>query len=113
MNDKPKTLRERRDAYAELLGNPTYEQWIDHGDKALGLLDEALDQLDEMATRRERVDAFLENVHVVLVDGVEGEALYINNYRIAGPKPWGGGEVLKEWKGSLTRALTRYEGREK
>jgi hypothetical protein len=33
-----------------------------------------------------------------LVAGVEGTAIYLNGYRIAGPKPWGGGVVRDEWK---------------
>ena len=33
-----------------------------------------------------------------LVNGVEGQSLYINDYRIAGKKPWGGGTVVKTWK---------------
>jgi len=29
--------------------------------------------------------------------GVEGNSIYLNDYRIAGPKPWGGGKIIKEW----------------
>lgn len=32
------------------------------------------------------------------VKGVEGNSVYLNDHRIAGPKPWGGGTVLKEWE---------------
>ena len=32
-----------------------------------------------------------------LVQGPEGLSLYLNMYRVAGPKPWGGGKVLHEW----------------
>lgn len=39
-------------------------------------------------------------VLVTLIQGVEGPAIYINNHRIAGPKPWGGGKIVKEWKAS-------------
>ena len=35
---------------------------------------------------------------LVYVSGVEGNSIYLNDERIAGPKPWGGGKVLKEWK---------------
>jgi hypothetical protein len=42
------------------------------------------------------------SVEVLLIDGVEGPSVYVNNYRIAGPKPWGGGEVIHEFK--TTRA---------
>ena len=34
---------------------------------------------------------------IIYVKGVEGNSLYINDFRVAGPKPWGGGEVLQEW----------------
>lgn len=37
-------------------------------------------------------------VHKIeLVDGVEGPSLYLNDRRIVGPKPWGGGVCLKKW----------------
>ena len=32
------------------------------------------------------------------VAGVEGPSIYLNDYRIAGPKPWGGGKVVNTWK---------------
>ena len=35
-------------------------------------------------------------VEIQLVAGVEGDALYVNGYRCAGPKPWGGGET--KWR---------------
>lgn len=34
---------------------------------------------------------------VTIIKGVEGLAVYVNDYRIAGPKPWGGGTIVKEW----------------
>lgn len=34
---------------------------------------------------------------IELVDGVEGPSLYLNQHRIAGPKPWGGGKVRLSW----------------
>jgi hypothetical protein len=33
-----------------------------------------------------------------VVMGVEGYAAYLNNYRIGGPKPWGGGQVVRSWQ---------------
>ena len=37
-----------------------------------------------------------EKIEVMVVSGVEGYSIYIDNYRIAGSKPWGGGkEVCK------------------
>lgn len=39
-----------------------------------------------------------------VVAGPEGPALYLNNYRIAGPKPWAG-SVTAEWKGRTVEDL--------
>lgn len=39
-----------------------------------------------------------QEVTIELVKGVEGQCLIINGYRVAGPKPWGGGVVTKTWK---------------
>lgn len=33
-----------------------------------------------------------------IIGGVEGDCIALNNYRLAGPKPWGGGAVKKSWK---------------
>jgi hypothetical protein len=33
-----------------------------------------------------------------IVHGVEGHSVYLNGYRIAGPKPWGGGTTVKEFE---------------
>lgn len=30
----------------------------------------------------------------IVSSGVEGPSLYLDGYRIAGPKPWGGGHTL-------------------
>ena len=35
-------------------------------------------------------------VYVTLIAGVEGHALYVNGYRVTGPKPWGGGSIVWE-----------------
>jgi hypothetical protein len=32
-----------------------------------------------------------------VVDGVEGPCLVLNDRRIAGPKPWGGGTITHRW----------------
>jgi hypothetical protein len=36
-------------------------------------------------------------VRFEVVRGVEGLALYVNNRRVAGPKPWGGGDPVVVW----------------
>jgi hypothetical protein len=33
-----------------------------------------------------------------LVGVVEGKSVYLNDCRIAGNKPWGGGKVISSWK---------------
>lgn len=35
--------------------------------------------------------------HIELINGIEGMCIGINNMRIAGPKPWAGGRVIKSW----------------
>lgn len=35
-------------------------------------------------------------VKIQIVQGVEGKSCYINDYRVCGPKPWGGGKVIYE-----------------
>ena len=47
-------------------------------------------------------------VTIFAVNGVEGPSLYINSYRVAGNKPWGGGHDMIEWSttwGALAAAL--------
>ncbi len=39
-----------------------------------------------------------DDVFVEVVDGVEGPCLVINELRVAGPKPWGGGTVVQSWR---------------
>lgn len=34
---------------------------------------------------------------IELISGVEGNSLYLNDTRIAGSKPWGGGKVIESW----------------
>ena len=45
-------------------------------------------------------------VTVTLVGGVEGPSIYLNDYRIVGPKPWGGGTIQNQWKGRARAVLT-------
>ena len=35
--------------------------------------------------------------NILIVQGVEGKSIYINDYRVAGRKPWGGGQTIVEW----------------
>lgn len=38
-----------------------------------------------------------DKVIIELVNGCEGKSLYIDDYRVAGSKPWGGGTVEISW----------------
>jgi len=38
-----------------------------------------------------------EKLKLQIVKGSEDNSIYLNDYRIAGPKPWGNGKVLKEY----------------
>lgn len=40
-------------------------------------------------------------VKVNVVSGPRDFALYINGYRVAGGKPWGGGVIVQEWTVNL------------
>lgn len=39
------------------------------------------------------------NNHICIdeIRGCEGNCITINDYRVSGPKPWGGGVVVKNW----------------
>ena len=37
-------------------------------------------------------------IEIIVVSGVEGPSLYVNDYRICGNKPWGGGTEIHKWK---------------
>lgn len=40
-------------------------------------------------------------------NGNPNHCLYLNNHRISGGKPWGGGVTTKEWKGVTLREIAR------
>jgi hypothetical protein len=48
-------------------------------------------------------------VKIDLVGGVEGRSLYINDHRVAGPKPWGGGPIVKTWTADISHLRTALE----
>jgi len=55
----------------------------------------------------------VEKFKLMLVKGVEGNCIYLNDYRICGPKPWGGGRIIKTWKvekEDIERAISNYKG---
>lgn len=42
-----------------------------------------------------------EAVKLEIIKGVEGRSVYINDYRVAGNKPWGGGTVVDSFETSI------------
>jgi hypothetical protein len=44
-------------------------------------------------------------VKIEVVSGVEGPSVYINDMRVAGPKPWGGGKVIYLFKAEARHIL--------
>ena len=44
-------------------------------------------------------------VQVEEISGCEGNCIAINEYRIACPKPWGGGHVIKKWDARVDHIL--------
>ena len=39
-----------------------------------------------------------DRVEIEILHGVEGNCVVINNRRVAGNKPWGGGSIIGEYK---------------
>lgn len=56
------------------------------------------------------VDGLDKEITIGHVAGVEGPSIYVNDYRVAGPKPWGGGHVVHEWKTTLRDVLVAVLG---
>lgn len=59
--------------------------------------------------RRPQPPRILRSLSLTLVEGVEGPSVYLNDRRIAGPKPWGGGQVAREWKVSSEDVYSALE----
>jgi hypothetical protein len=47
-----------------------------------------------------------ETLSLTVVDGVDGPAVYLNDFRIAGPKPWGGDEIIYEFDVEVEDVIT-------
>lgn len=45
------------------------------------------------------------NVKIKIVSGVEGKSCYINDKRVSGNKPWGGGRIIYEFNANLNDTL--------
>lgn len=39
----------------------------------------------------------MSTVKLEIIQGPEGKCVSLNDYRIAGPKPWGGGRIVQSW----------------
>ena len=50
---------------------------------------------------------------IELIGGVEGDSLYLNDFRICGNKPWGGGHPKKTWEMTIEDILTAIAIRHK
>jgi len=59
----------------------------------------------EWAIEQGLVGISKEKLTVEVIRGVEGHCLGINNYRVAGPKPWGGGKVIHRFRCTADEAL--------
>lgn len=46
-----------------------------------------------------------DTVTIEQLSGCEGDSLVINNIRICGSKPWGGGSIIKTWKVKRSRII--------
>lgn len=46
-----------------------------------------------------------EEITIEIVEGNEGHSIYINDFRIAGTKPWGGGKRKYTFKSDLNLIL--------
>jgi hypothetical protein len=52
-------------------------------------------------------------VTIELIEGVSGQCVSINDRRVAGPKPWGGGRVVRTWHADVSDILKAVEEQEK
>lgn len=47
-------------------------------------------------------------IMIELIRGVEGDCIAINDFRVSGNKPWGGGKIIQTWfakKSDILHAL--------
>ncbi len=40
-------------------------------------------------------------IELVICSGVQGPSVYLNDHRIAGNKPWGGGQITSRFKTTI------------
>ena len=51
-----------------------------------------------------------DKVSLMLCNGVEGVSVYLNNHRVIGNKPWGGGKVIREKDDCIKELKTALKG---
>jgi hypothetical protein len=56
----------------------------------------------------ERLIDLDKEVEICVVGGVEGGSLSIDDRRVAGPKPWGGGKITKRWTTPIRYILEAF-----
>jgi hypothetical protein len=49
-------------------------------------------------------------VEIAVVSGASGPCVYINDYRVAGQKPWGGGKILFKFNVKATDIEKALQG---
>ena len=49
-------------------------------------------------------------ISILYMKGIEGSSFYLNDTRIAGPKPWGGGSIIQEKFCSLDDLASALRG---
>lgn len=52
----------------------------------------------------------VKRIDVEVINGSEGPCLSIADYRVAGPKPWGGGRTTHQWKMRIDDLLRAIPG---
>jgi hypothetical protein len=46
-----------------------------------------------------------QEIEIEVISGVEGPCISIDCFRVAGPKPWGGGKVIHKWTATIEDIL--------
>ncbi len=57
----------------------------------------------------------MDTIKLTLVTGVSGRSVYLDDERVWGEKPWGGGSITGEWQlpvSEIKAILERVEARE-
>lgn len=51
-----------------------------------------------------------DKVTIQVMSGPEGPCISINDYRVSGPKPWGGGNLTAEYEADVSHILSAVGG---